>query len=38
MPRVERIVPYVRANFFAGEEFRDLGDGAHARLAVAPTR
>ena len=25
-PRVERTVPYVRNNFFAGEEFRDLAD------------
>jgi transposase len=25
-PRVERVVPYVRANFFAGEDFHDLGD------------
>jgi transposase len=25
-PRVERMVQYVRGNFFAGEEFRDLGD------------
>jgi transposase len=30
-PRVERIVQYVRGNFFAGEEFLDLADGqAHA--------
>jgi hypothetical protein len=28
-PRVERVVPYVRNNFFAGEEFRDL---AHVRV------
>jgi len=32
-PRVERVVPYVRSNFFAGEEFRDL---AHCR-AMAET-
>jgi transposase len=25
-PRVERCVPYVRSNFFAGEQFRDIGD------------
>lgn len=25
-PRVERCVPYVRSNFFAGEQFRDLDD------------
>lgn len=25
-PRVERVVPYVRRNFFAGEEFIDLAD------------
>lgn len=25
-PRVERCVPYVRSNFFAGEQFRDLPD------------
>lgn len=25
-PKVERTVPYVRRNFFAGEEFRDLAD------------
>ncbi|MEV2221589.1 IS21 family transposase [Nocardia vinacea] len=25
-PRVERCVPYVRANFFTGEQFRDLED------------
>ena len=25
-PRVERVVPYVRNNFFAGEEFADLAD------------
>jgi transposase len=25
-PRVERMVTYVRSNFFAGEHFRDLGD------------
>jgi hypothetical protein len=25
-PRVERSVPYVRSNFFAGEDFRDLND------------
>ena len=25
-PRVERCVPYVRSNFFAGEDFRDLND------------
>ena len=25
-PRVERCVPYVRSNFFAGEDFRDIGD------------
>lgn len=25
-PRVERCVPYVRSNFFAGEQFRDLAD------------
>lgn len=25
-PRVERVVPYVRTNFFAGEEFADLAD------------
>jgi len=25
-PRVERVVPYVRNNFFAGEEFMDLAD------------
>jgi transposase len=25
-PRVERCVQYVRSNFFAGEQFRDLGD------------
>jgi transposase len=25
-PRVERVVPYVRENFFRGEEFRDLVD------------
>jgi transposase len=25
-PRVERCVPYVRANFFAGEDFQNLGD------------
>src|SRR5271167_4624896 len=25
-PRVERSVPYVRSNFFAGEDFRDLDD------------
>jgi transposase len=25
-PRVERVVPYVRGSFFAGEEFRDLAD------------
>jgi transposase len=25
-PRVERCVPYVRSNFFAGEDFQDLGD------------
>uniref|UniRef100_UPI003F9B1FBF IS21 family transposase n=1 Tax=Mycobacterium sp. TaxID=1785 RepID=UPI003F9B1FBF len=25
-PRVERMVQYVRGNFFAGEDFRDLGD------------
>lgn len=28
-PRVERVVPYARHNFFAGEEFRDL---AHVRV------
>jgi transposase len=32
-PRVERVVPYVRNNFFAGEDFRDL---AHCR-AMAET-
>jgi transposase len=32
-PRVERVVPYVRSNFFAGESFRDL---AHCR-AMAET-
>ena len=25
-PRVERVVPYTRGNFFAGEDFRDLAD------------
>src|SRR6476619_5627403 len=25
-PRVERMVTYVRSNFFAGEQFRDLAD------------
>jgi transposase len=25
-PRVERCVPYVRSNFFAGKQFRDIGD------------
>jgi hypothetical protein len=25
-PRVERVVPYVRGRFFAGEDFRDLAD------------
>ncbi len=25
-PRVERVVPYARRNFFAGEDFRDLAD------------
>ena len=25
-PRVERCVPYARANFFAGEQFRDIDD------------
>jgi len=25
-PKVERAVPYVRRNFFAGEEFADLAD------------
>jgi len=25
-PRVERMVQYVRSNFYAGEQFRDLGD------------
>jgi transposase len=25
-PRVERCVPYARSNFFAGEQFRDIGD------------
>jgi transposase len=25
-PRVERCVPYARSNFFAGEDFRNLGD------------
>jgi transposase len=25
-PRVERCVPYVRSNFFAGEDFRDIDD------------
>ena len=25
-PRVERCVPYVRSNFFAGEQFRDIDD------------
>ena len=29
-PRVERVVQYVRGNFFAGEEFVDLAD-AQAR-------
>jgi transposase len=27
-PRVERVVPYVRSNFFKGEEFKDLADVA----------
>lgn len=41
-PRVERAVQYVRANFFAGEQFRDLAD-CQARAAnwcrqVAGTR
>lgn len=32
-PRVERTVPYVRSNFFAGEEFVDLADTqARARI------
>jgi hypothetical protein len=25
-PRVERVVPYVRENFFRGEDFADLAD------------
>jgi hypothetical protein len=32
-PRVERVVPYVRGNFFAGEEFVDLAD-ARSRAAA----
>jgi transposase len=32
-PRVERTVPYVRSNFFAGEQFVDLAD-AQARARV----
>jgi hypothetical protein len=28
-PRVERMVQYVRSNFYAGEHFRDLGDCRH---------
>lgn len=28
-PRVERTVQYVRGNFFAGEQFRDLADAQH---------
>jgi hypothetical protein len=32
-PRVERVVPYVRGNFFAGEEFVDLAD-AQARAVT----
>lgn len=41
-PRVERCVPYVRSNFFAGEQFRDIDD-CRARAAqwcaqVAGTR
>ena len=40
-PRVERCVSYVRANFFAGEEFRDLGDcreRAERGAATSPGR
>ncbi len=32
-PRVERVVPYVRGNFWAGESFVDLAD-AQARAAI----
>jgi transposase len=32
-PRVERMVQYVRGNFFAGEDFADLAD-AQARVEV----
>jgi transposase len=28
-PRVERVVPYVRENFFRGEDFVDLADAQH---------
>ncbi|MDP9168520.1 MAG: IS21 family transposase, partial [Actinomycetota bacterium] len=35
-PRVERMVQYVRNNFFAGEEFADLADAqAHAEVCCA---
>lgn len=37
-PRVERMVSYVRSNFFAGEDFRDLQDcGQRARSWCAHT-
>lgn len=32
-PRVERVVPFVRNNFFAGEDFIDLGD-AQCRAVI----
>ena len=41
-PRVERSVPYVRSNFFAGEDFRDIDDcracAEHWCAAVAGMR
>ena len=34
-PRVERVVPYVRENFFRGEDFVDLADARQGRWAKA---
>jgi hypothetical protein len=36
-PRVERIVQYVRGNFFAGETFTDLADAQHRAQAWCAT-
>ena len=36
-PRVERVVQYVRGNFFAGEDFLDRGDAQHRAQAWCTT-